>query len=221
MDSDKQSAAMYLAGHGSFTRPRLIELQYRRIQRYREALRDHLGITSSVPDIFVDFRLPTYGMGSVNLIDVPGFRRLYRCVKNGRYEIVFVDLDETRAGLTPDYESSFVRSLLESAGVRVLNAFGDDGDAFKRALKTRCGESARDYEVTDSTDIVCFFPSLASDVTATALRRELQNPDALQSGYLDPANRRIDALKSLRPYAGGKRPFIEDRLSAEWKKPNA
>jgi hypothetical protein len=214
MDSDKQSAAMYLAGHGSFTRPRLIELQYRRIQRYREALRDHLGITSSVPDIFVDFRLPTYGMGSVNLIDVPGFRRLYRCVKNGRYEIVFVDLDETRAGLTPDYESAFVRSLLESAGVRVLNAFSDDGDAFKRALKTRCGESARDYEVTDSTDIVCFFPSLASDVTATALRRELQNPD-------DPANRRIDDLKSLRPYAGGKRPFIEDRLSAEWKKPNA
>ncbi len=212
---------MYLAGHGSFTRPRLIELQYRRIQRYREALRDHLGITSSVPDIFVDFRLPTYGMGSVNLIDVPGFRRLYRCVKNGRYEIVFVDLDETRAGLTPDYESTFVRSLLESAGVRVLNAFSDDGDAFKRALKARCGESARDHEVTDSTDVVCFFPSLASDITATALRRELQNPDALQSGYLDPANRRIDDLKSLRPYAGGKRPFIEDRLSAEWRKPNA
>ncbi len=98
MDSNKQLAAMYLAGHGSFTRPRLIELQYRRIQRYREALRDHLGITSSVPDIFVDFRLPTYGMGSVNLIDVPGFRRLYRCVKSGRYEIVFVDLDETRRG---------------------------------------------------------------------------------------------------------------------------
>jgi hypothetical protein len=31
---------MYLARHGSFTRPRLIELQYRRIQRYRQALRD-------------------------------------------------------------------------------------------------------------------------------------------------------------------------------------
>jgi len=42
----------------------------------------------------------------------------------------------------------------------------------------------------------------------------------LQSGYLDPDNRRIDDLKSLRPYAGGKRPFIEDRLSAEWKKSN-
>jgi hypothetical protein len=48
-------------------------------------------------------------MGSVNLIDVPGFRRLYRCVKNGRFDIVFVDLDEIREGLTPDHESGFVR----------------------------------------------------------------------------------------------------------------
>jgi hypothetical protein len=104
------------------------------MQRYREALRDHLGVASSAPDIFIDFRLPTYGMGSVNLIDVPGFRRLYRCVKNGRYENVSVDLDETREGLTPDYESGFVRSLLENAGARVFNAFSDDGGAFKRAL---------------------------------------------------------------------------------------
>jgi hypothetical protein len=119
MDSNKQSAATYLAGHGSFTRPRLIELQYQRIQRYREALRDHLGAASSAPDIFVDFRLPTYGVGSVNLIDVPGFRRLYRCVKNGRFDIVFVDLDETREGLTPDHESGFVRSLLEKYSTRL------------------------------------------------------------------------------------------------------
>ena len=126
---------MYLAGHGSCTRPRLIELQYRRIQRYHEALRDHLGITSSVPDIFIDFRLPTYGMGSVNLVDVPGFRRLHRCVKNGRFDIVFIDLDETREGLTPDYESSFVRSLLENAGAKVFNAFSDDGGVFKSGLE--------------------------------------------------------------------------------------
>src|SRR5258708_17232314 len=218
MDSNKQSAAMYLAGHGSFTRPRLIELQYRRIRRYREALRDHLGIASSAPDIFIDFRLPTFGMGSVNLIDVPGFRRFSRCVKNGRYEIVFVDLDETREGLTPDYESGFVRSLLENAGAKVFNAFSDDGNVFKSALKSRCGDSARDYEVTDGTDIVCFFPSLASDITATSLRRELQNPDALQSGYIDPANRRIAALRSLRPYNGGSIPAIQDRLTAERKK---
>src|SRR5258705_205037 len=94
-------------------------------------------------------------------------------------------------------------------------------DEFKSALKSLCGDSARDYEVTDGTNIVCFFPSLSSDVIAASLRRELQNPDALPSGYIDSANRRIDALKSLRPYAGAKSPFIEGRLSAEWKKPNA
>jgi len=47
-------------------------------------------------------------MGSVSLIDVPEFRRLHRCVKNGRFDIVYVDLDETREGLTPDYESTFI-----------------------------------------------------------------------------------------------------------------
>jgi hypothetical protein len=140
-------------------------------------------------------------------------------VKNSRFDIVFVDLDETREGLTPDYESGFVRSLLENAGTKVFNAFSDDGNVLKSALKSRCGDSARDYEVTDGTDIVCLFPSLASEITATSLRRELQNPEAVQSGYLNPTDRRIDALKSLRPYAGGKSPFIEDRLSAEWKKP--
>src|SRR5258708_538758 len=180
MASNEQSAAMYLAGHGAFTRPRLIELQYRRIQRYRDALRDHLRISSSVPAIFVDFRLPTYGMGSVNLIDVPGFRSLYRSVKNGRFDIGFVDLNETREGLTPDYESGFVRSLLENAGAKVFNAFSDDGEVFKSALKSLSGDSARDYEVTAGTNIVCFFPSLASDLAAS-LRRELQNPDALPS----------------------------------------
>jgi tetraacyldisaccharide-1-P 4'-kinase len=50
MNLNKQSAAMYLAGYGSYTKPRLIELQYRRIQRYREAVRDQPGITTSVSE---------------------------------------------------------------------------------------------------------------------------------------------------------------------------
>jgi hypothetical protein len=122
-------------------------------------------------------------------------------------------LDDSKEGLTPDYETVFVRERLEKAGAKVLNAFNDDHDAFKRALKTRCGAHARDYEVTESSDFVCFFPSLAGDITATALRRELQN---LDDGELRLVKDRIEALKRLRPYAGGGRPFIEDRLSAEW-----
>jgi hypothetical protein len=41
---------------------------------------------------------------------------------------------------------------------------------------------------------------------------------ALEDGHLQPINSRIDALKASRPYAGGGRPFVEDRLSAVWYK---
>jgi hypothetical protein len=103
-----------------------------------------------------------------------------------QYSVVYVDVDETRAGLTPDYESAFIRSLLESSGARVLNALNDDEGAFQKALKRRCGERAREYEVTDSSDVACFFPSLSSEVVATPPRRELQDPVALEAGHLQP-----------------------------------
>jgi hypothetical protein len=213
-----RETAIYLAGHGSYSRPRLIELQYRRIVRYREALAGRYEEGHSVPNIFIDFRLPRFGMGQIDLAEVPDFKKLLNAVRRHYYKFVYIDLDETRQGLTPDYESAFVRALLEKAGAKVLNAFSDDDDAFKRGLKVRCGENARDYEVNDSSDVVCFFPSLASEITATALRRELQDPDARESGQLRRIDERIEALKRLRPYAGGGRPFIEDRLSSEWQK---
>jgi hypothetical protein len=70
-------------------------------------------------------------------------------------------------------------------------------------------------EVTDSSDIVCFFPSLTSDITAAALRRELQE---LDDGQLRRGRDRIETLSRKRPYSGGGHPFIEERLSAEWRK---
>jgi hypothetical protein len=208
-------SAIYLAGHGSYSKPRPTELQYRRILRYREALAGRYEKGNSTPTLFIDFRLPRFGQGHVGLDEVPGFRRLCNAVRRHRYKIVYVDLDDSKEGLTPDYETAFVRDRLEKAGAKVLNAFNDDEGAFKRALKARCGPHARDYEVTDASDIVCFFPSLASDITATALRRELQD-DA--DGKLRRVGDRIDALKRNRPYSGGGHPFIEDRLSVEWRK---
>ena len=208
-------AAIYLAGHGSYSLPRPVELQYRRILRYREALADRHEKSRTAPAVFIDFRLPRFGMGQVNLNDVPGFRKLRNAVRKHRHSVVYIDLDDSKEGLTPDYETAFVRALLEKTGAKVLNAFSDDEDAFKRDLKRRCGQHARYYEVTDSSDIVCFFPSLASEITATALRRELQ---ALDNEQLSRVKDRIEALKRLRPYAGGGHPFIEDRLSAEWRR---
>jgi hypothetical protein len=208
-------SAIYLAGHGSLSKPRLIELQYRRILRYREALAGSYEKGRSAPTVFIDLLLPRFGMGHVGLDEVPGFRKLCNAVRRHQHKIVYVDLDDSKEALTPDYETAFVRALLEKAGATVLNAFSDDEEAFKRDLKKRCGQHARDYEVTDSSDIVCFFPSLASEITATALRREVQGAD---DGQLRRVKDRIEALKRLRPYAGGGHPFIEDRLSAEWQK---
>ena len=214
----RESVAMYLAGHGSNVRPRLIELQYRRIQRYRDALRDHLETSVSTSDIFIDLRLPKFGFGHLSLDDVPAFVRLCKQVQNGEYKVVFIDLEETRPGLTPDYESQFVRDLLEQAGARVLNSFSDDEGVFQKALRDRCGASAREEDVTDSSDFVCFYPSLASEITSSALSRELQDVATLQAGSLRRVTVRIDGLRALRPYSGGGKPFVEDRLSAQWRK---
>jgi len=214
----RETAAMYLAGHGSNVRPRLIELQYRRIQRYRDALRDSLETTISTSDIFIDLRLPKFGFGQLSLEDVPAFVRLCKDVQSGEYGVVFIDLEETKPGLTPDYESQFVRDFLEQAGARVLNSFNDDEGVFQKALRDRCGESAREDDVTDSSDVVCFFPSLASEITSTALRRELQDAAALEAGSLRRVTERIDGLRTLRPYSGGGKPFVEDRLSVQWRK---
>ncbi len=183
--------------------------------RYREALAGRYEKSHVAPTVFMDFRLPQFGMGQVNLNDVPGFKRLRNAVRKHLYSLVYIDLDDSKEGLTPYYETAFARSLLEGAGAKVLNAFSDDEDVFKRALRMRCGAHARDYEVTDSSDIVCFFPSLASDVAVAIFRKELNGVD---DGQLRRIKDRIEALKRLRPYAGGGHPFIEDRLSAEWQK---
>lgn len=207
--------AMYLAGHGSKTKPRLIDLQYQRILRYRRALLGRCDINRSFPVAFIDLRLPSFGAGHVTMNDVPRFVELHREVEKHRYDTVFMDIDEVRPGLTPDHESAFIRTLLEAAGATVLNAYSDDKGAFRQELRERFGRSATDDDVTDSSDFVGFFPSLAGEITAVALRRELQ-----VSGQpaIEGINIRIDALQRLRPYAGGATPFIEDRLASEWQK---
>jgi hypothetical protein len=152
-------AAIYLAGHGSYSKPRLIELQYRRIRRYRESLAGRYEKSRSAPTVFIDFVLPRFGMGQVDLNDIPGFQKLLNAVCERQHTLVYVDLDDSKEGLTPDYETAFVRALIEKQGAKVLNAFSDDKDAFKQDLRKRCGPYAREYEVTVASDIVCFFSS--------------------------------------------------------------
>ena len=208
-------SAMYLAGHGSLSRPRLIELQHRRIMRYRDVVGRRYESDHSAPTVFLDLRLPRFGMGRVDLKEVPGFFQLYERVQKGEYGKIYIDVDETKPGLTPDYESGFIRFFLEKAGGKVWNVFNDEDGEFEEVLKQRCSENARFEDITDACDFVCFFPSLTGEIAATALRREL---DDHEDDHLRPITRRIDLLRSLRPYSGGGRPFVEGRLSAEWQR---
>jgi anti-sigma B factor antagonist len=114
MDEKTVGTAIYLVGHGSKTKPRLIELQHQRILRYRRALFRRYDIGRSTPTAFIDLHLPSFGMGKVDLMDVPQYTKLLQQVDEGRFGLVFIDVDEN-PGLTPDYESAFVRSMLVAA----------------------------------------------------------------------------------------------------------
>jgi hypothetical protein len=185
---------------------------------YRAFLRQQDKSHQGIPEPFIDLRLSSFGMGKFDLDDVPAFKRLYSAVQDHQFDVVYLDLDEINPALTPDYESAFVRNLLESSGAAVLNAYTDDQGVFLRELNERCGQNAREHEITDVVDFVTFFPSVTSDVTAHALYKELELPVERQGEEIQRILARIDALKRLRPYSGGGIPFVEDRLSAEWRK---
>ena len=61
------------------------------------------------------------------------------------------------------------------------------------ALKEKFGSAAREEDVTDASDFVCFFPSLTSEVLSIALRRELEHPAGAMENF-QKVRRRIEEL---------------------------
>jgi hypothetical protein len=203
---NRTETAIYLVGHGPFHKPRLIELQHRRILRYYDALGPR---TAAKPDVYTDLNLPRVSGGPHKPEDLPAFMQLWEAIRAKQYTLVLLDLED---GVNQG-SLLFVRPILQEAGAKVLNAFYDDDEVLERALKERFGRRALVDDITDGSDLVGFFPGLAGEVTEAALRRELGHGGLLQ------VNDRIDGLKRLKPYGGGNVPFIEDRLSLEWKAP--
>jgi hypothetical protein len=203
---NRTETAIYLVGHGPFHKPRLIELQHRRIMRYYEALGPQTG---AKPDIYTDLNLPRTSGGPHKPEALPAFMQLWQAMRAKQYTLVLMDLED---GVNQG-SLMFVRPILQEVGAKVLNAFYDDDQVLERSLKERYGKRALIDDVTDGSDLVGFFPGLAADVSEAALRRELGR------GGLLHINDRIEDLKRLKPYAAGRSPFVEDRLSLEWQKP--
>lgn len=201
-DTRNEASAIYLVGHGSFQQPRLIELQYRRIMRYIEARQDN---TAGSFDVFVDFNCPRDGR-TRTLDQLPNLCALSE--RTNDYTRVFIDIEASGF----DNVSVLVHEALEGRGSKLLNVFYDVEDVMDQKLKSMYGKNARADYLTDGSDFTCFFPNLVAEVLEAALRQEIiaDNPSSIW--------KRISSLRALRPYRGGKKPFIEDRLSLEWRR---
>jgi hypothetical protein len=202
---DKTETAIYLVGHGPFHKPRLIELQHRRIMRVYELLGPHSG---GQPEVYTDLNFLRTSEGLQKPERLPALMQIRQAVRAKQYTLVLVDIED---GVNQEV-SLFVRTVLEEAGAKVLNVFYDDDRVLERTLKERFGKRALVDDITDGSDLVGFFPGLAGEVAEAALRKELAQGGLLQ------INDRIENLKRLKPYSGGRRPFMEDRLSLEWQK---
>ena len=202
---DKTKIAIYLVGHGPLHKPRLIELQHRRIMRVYELLGSR---STEKPGIYTDLNFPRTSEGPHKPEELPALMQLRQEIRTKKHTLVLVDLED---GVNQG-TLLFVRPALEEAGAKVVNVFYDDDRILERSLKDRFGKRASVDDVSDGSDLVGFFPGLAGEVSQAALRKELGR------GGLPPISDRIENLKRLKPYSGGKSPFIDDRLSLEWKK---
>lgn len=169
--------------------------------RYIEVRGDN---TDGSPDIFVDLNSPRRS-GPRTLGQLPNLGVLRE--RTNDYTRIFIDIADSDF----DNISPLVRAALEGRGPKVLNVFYDDENILDRELKRRHGKNARVDDINDGSDFTCFFPTLASSILKAALRQEIiaDNPPSIWE--------RILSLERLKPYRGGGKPFIEDRLSLEWK----
>lgn len=203
--------AFYLIGHGPYRQPRLIELQYLRILRYRKALGGRYDDRHTEPEVFIDLNFPRIiGDSEANKLDA--FMRLWKAVREKQYSVVYLDLEEGTSFKRDEY--TFIRSTLEHAGARVLNAFYDDEHPLQDKLSEMYGDAVAQWELTTMSDVVNFFPALAGDIIATALNHELALGQ--DNGTMNPVRYRIQHLLELNPYAANRHPFIEERLRWQW-----
>lgn len=128
--------------------------------------------------------------------------------RTNEYTRIFIDIEDSGF----DNVSVLVHEALEGRGSKLLNVFYDEEDVMDQQLKAMYGQNARADYLTDGSDFTCFFPNLVAEVLEAALRQEIiaDNPASIW--------KRISSLRALTPYRGGKKPFIEDRLSLEWRR---
>jgi hypothetical protein len=212
-ENGSKGVGIYLLGHGPYRSPRPIELQFMRINRYRELAGSKFYSWRSAPDqTFVDINYPRAEMRS-DQTAFPSFSRLLHAAQAGEVDTVFFDVQE-QVGFNHDY--SWVSYLLKRYGIQPINVFYDPDNVLQKALDQRFEGRAYQSEITDASDVVAFYPTLSAEIALAALRsvhhRHLRN-------NVTPAEEVWGTLYRLRdqsPYASGREPFIQEDLIMEW-----
>ena len=155
------AAAVYLVGQGPQREPRPIELQWARVLRYRDHLRDEGGERLDPLSVYCDLNCPRrYSMTDE---DFPGLAHLLRTIAEGKVHTVLVDVanwDEVER-----YGFDYGMSLLRSSGARVINVVSPEDRVVENALLRRYGDDARLlFPDGSSGEFLALFPSLAASI---------------------------------------------------------
>ena len=209
--TEKQTA-FYLMGHGPRREPRFIDLQYRRIVRYRRVLRHDRDAVCRDPKIFVDLNEGRRFCDESLDLYFPQLAALLLAIKDQAIGLVYLDLcvvEPWGAGY------SWIPHFLVRAGAEVVNTFYGEDLEFVEALRSCYGSSASYGEATDASDIVCFFPRAASAIAMEALEggraTSHQTPTSVESLF-----HCLQCLSEENPYASGRSPRFSYRLLERW-----
>jgi hypothetical protein len=157
-------------------------------------------------ETFVDLNWPRVNWWDPT--DFPSFVRLHKAIAERTFDTVFIDLESGDPRNWAPYDS--IVPHLRHSGARIFNAHYDDEDALKNEIGRKYGPSAREVFFTgpgDASDIVAFFPALASAVALEAL-----DEDDRYDARWEPLLRDIRRLGDESPYASSGYPFIDPRL---------
>jgi hypothetical protein len=87
---NEAGVAAYLVGHGTYRSPRLIELQWMRIRRYREMLGKKYETRWKELEAFVDVNFPR--ADRINEQTFPAYHKLLKAVDDGQVKLVYIDI---------------------------------------------------------------------------------------------------------------------------------
>ncbi|MFA5505243.1 MAG: hypothetical protein WC314_09025 [Vulcanimicrobiota bacterium] len=140
-------------------KPRPVELQLKRINRYLQLIRERDGVWRDAQDTFIEL---TDGRGILSWDDVPELSRLVQSLDQGLYTTVYVDIQEGQG-----FSANNFRPLLNTleSRAKVVNVFYDLEPLDWKIESVLGVESKKAWFFTDDdSDFLTYFPGLAAAI---------------------------------------------------------